>query len=128
MITRETILAANRYGLDNADNHDAGDYRTPVLAVACSLGRIGINLSNQPTVTGVRLGDMPDGGISHNYRDDVSERGLSLLRLSERDNVASAVWFSDRKKLVEVTGLLLPYCGSDSEPLILVYGIEDYDS
>ena len=37
------------------------------------------------------------------------------------------MWFAGRAK-VTVTGLLLPYQGSDGEPLVLPYGVDDMDS
>jgi len=60
--------------------------------------------------------------LSYNYRDQVSERGLSLANLEGEDEVGSSMFFKDRG-LVQVSGVLLPKTGSDGEPLILPINI-----
>ena len=124
-LTREKILAINRHGMRYPD--DMVGYYTPALQIALELGQRGIDLSVQPTVTGYRYGTMPEGGLSYNYADDRSERGLSLAAIDGQDEVGSSVWFAGRAK-VTVTGLLLPYQGSDGEPLVLPYDVDDMDS
>jgi len=124
-LTRARILEVNRRGINNPDEMLA--WYTPALQIAFDLGQRGIDLSVQPTVTGYRYGAMPEGGLSYNYADDRSERGLSLAAIDGQDEVGSSVWFAGRAK-VTVTGLLLPYQGSDGEPLVLPYDVDDMDS
>lgn len=123
-ISRERILAANKHGLEHPN--DEGSYYTPALEVAKELGRKGIDLKNQPDVTGYRYGKQPDSGLSTNYAEGRSERGLSLANLKGKKPVGSVIWFADRKR-VKSTGMLLPYKGSDGEPLILSYQTKHYD-
>ena len=123
-VSRADILNANKAGLDNPDSF--WSYRTPVLQVAYELGTKGVDLSDAQDVTGYRYGAVPAHGLSHNYRDDRSERGLSLVAINGHKPVASVVWFCDRKR-VRVSGLLLPYRGSDGEPLVLPYCVEYLD-
>jgi hypothetical protein len=123
LVTRKNILDANRYGLQT--DWGAGDFRTPVLQVACYLGREGVDLSQQPDFTGWRYGRGPETGISHNHRDDFSERGLSLAVKPDGSEVESTIWFSGEK--YTYTGLLLPFTGSDGEALILPYHVENFD-
>lgn len=125
----ETILKANRYGLRNKD--DFTSYYTPILDVAKDLGQQGISLENQPSVIGYRYGFAPEKGLSHNYADDISERGLSLVESTNnrandsRKNYYES-FFGDRPKKF-YKGIELPYKGSDGEPLILPYYFEDFD-
>ena len=123
-VSRADIINANKSGLDNPDS--LWSYHTPVLQVAYELGTRGIDLSTAPDVAGYRYGAVPTHGLSHNYRDDHSERGLSLVAINGQPAVASEIWFCDRKR-VRVNGLLLPYKGSDGEPLILPYCVEYLD-
>jgi len=120
-ITRKDIIEANRYG---ATHRNENPYRTPVLMVACDLGSRGILLDAAPTVSGYRYG-RNDVGVSSNYREGVSEQGLSLAALDGDAEVASAVWFEGPR--VHCTGILLPYRGSDGEPLILPVEGENWD-
>ena len=124
-ITAADIRYANAEGL--ADRESYWDYYTPTLNMALNLGRDGISLQDAPVVSGVRYGTAPDCGISHNYRDDRSERGLSLAYLDGQDEVGSAIWFAARKTY-SYTGVLLPYKGSDGEPLILAIGLLNIDN
>lgn len=123
-LSRDLILKANKAGLKNPAS--LRSYYTPVLQVAFELGQQGVDLSGQPTVSGWRYGNIPDSGLSYNYRDRKSERGLSLAQLDGEPEVGSSMWFTDRKK-IRVTGLLLPYRGSDGEALVLPYGVDCND-
>lgn len=128
-LTREVILKANRYGLNNRD--DFSSYHTTILDVAKDLGQQGVNLENQPSVVGFRYGLAPENGISRNYADDVSERGLSLVETTKNRANDSRRWhydsfFGDRPKKL-YRGIELPYKGSDGEPLILPYYFDDWD-
>lgn len=124
-VTREAILKANAVGLANRDDWSFF-YRTAVLDIACTLGREGIDLSSQPDFTGWRFGKGPDTGISYNYRDDFSERGLSLAVKPDSSEVESVIWFNGDK--YTYTGLLLPFTGSDDEALILPYHVDNFDA
>lgn len=117
-LSRSRILAANKYGMEHPG--EFGSYYTPSLQVAMELGQKGIDLSKQPDVTGYRYGGIPQSGISTNYAEGKSERGLSLANLKGKKPVGSVIWFADRKK-IKVTGMLLPYKGSDGEPLVFSY-------
>jgi hypothetical protein len=94
----------------------------------CALlwGQNGIDLSSAPTVSGWRYGENVTG-ISHNYREDVSEYGLSLAALDGETACGSEVWFAERD-IVRCQGVLLPKKGSDGEPLVLPIGGEDLDN
>ncbi|MDP2652050.1 MAG: hypothetical protein Q8O94_02850 [bacterium] len=121
--SRQEILAANRVGLSDTA---FWSYWTPILNIALDLGREGVDLSSQPDFSGPRYGKAPALGVSTNYADNVSERGLSLSVDSGGEVVGSSIWFLGREK-TEYTGLLLPYTGSDGEALILPYGFEIFD-
>jgi len=123
-ITREDIIEANAYGLNHRDS--LASYRTPVLMCALLWGQNGIDLSSAPTVSGWRHGKNVTG-ISHNYREDVSEYGLYLAALDGETACGSEVWFAERD-IVRCQGVLLPKKGSDGEPLVLPIGGEDLDN
>lgn len=124
---RDSILKANEAGLRHkTDDSIWWSYHTPIYNIAYSLGKDGISLKGQSDVTGYRYGKAKDLGISHNYREDRSEKGLSLAFLEGEQEVGSAMFFKDRK-LFKYTGILLPYKGSDGEPLILPYGLDDLE-
>lgn len=118
-ISRERILAANKAGMNNPNDYNTS-YYTPAMQVAFEAGQKGIDLSKQPDVTGYRYGKAPDSGISTNYAEGRSERGLSLANLKGGKKVGSTIWFEGRKRY-KYTGLLLPWKGSDGEPLIISY-------
>lgn len=127
-ITRESLLDANLYGLRE---HRSGaitfaSWYSPEHAAAYRYGTEGVDLSTQPTVEGWRRGGAKFGGISHNYRDDVSERGLSMMSIEGSKPGFSEMFMGDRDRH-DYTGLLLPDTGSDGEPLILPYGSENLD-
>ena len=74
-----------------------------------------------PKVKGLRLGNIPPGGRSYNYRDGHYEAGVSVVELVgwPATRTVSFATLSDRPT-IEVEGLLAPVRGSDGEPLILV--------
>lgn len=113
MITREQILEANTSG---------NSYYTPVLQVAS----LCCDLSNQPVVTGYRFGKAPAMFVSQNHSTGSSEKGLSLAYLEgEKRTIRSE--FAYRDDIYQYTGILLPYSGSDGEPLILCFEAENMD-
>lgn len=122
MTNYENILKANKYGM----NWTGGEYRTPILQEAMIYGMNGVDLSSCPVVKGYRYGKAPDSGISYNYRDEKSERGLSLAGLENGKEVGSSMFFNDRK-IYCYEGILLPKKGSDGEPLILAFNFEMFD-
>ena len=129
-ITEQMIKNANRNGLEDKANgveYTTGDYCTPVLSVALKLGWEGIDITECPVVSGYRFGEIPECGISMNWADQRSERGVSLAALDGCKEIGSSIWFCSRKK-VNVTGVLLPYKGSDGEPLVLPIGIDCWDN
>lgn len=126
MLTRQHIIDANQAGLRHRGTETWWSYYTPVLQVAYDRGLAGVDLAGQPDVRGYRYGQIPATGLSTNWAADTSERGLSLAALDGGAEVGSAMWFSDRP-VHHVEGMLLPYRGSDGEPLVLPYGIEVWD-
>jgi len=124
--TRRLILSINKAGLKHYESDRYWSYHTPILQVAYNLGHRGIDLSIQPDVIGWRAGKSPQCGISTNYRENISEYGLSMLYINDEPICPSMIWFAERKRY-EYKGLLLPYLGSDDEPLILPYGFEVMD-
>lgn len=127
MTTNEqNIKRANKLGLDHKDSGLFYCWYTPILQVAYSFGSNGISLQACNTVSGYRYGNLPDSGLSYNYTDDRSERGLSLASLDGGKEIGSSIWFADRP-ITTATGLELPHKGSDGEPLILPYGFEIFD-
>ena len=126
-ITREAILKANAAGLKHQNTGTYWSYYTPTLQIAYDCGQMGIDLSTCEDVTAWRHGDPPESYISTNYMDNKSERGLSCMAILGEREVGSAIFFRDRNK-VTIKGLLLPYKGSDGEPLILCYDAPNYDN
>lgn len=122
-LTIESIKEANALGYNNRDLFLS--YYTPVLQQAFALGQIGINLSDAPVVSGIRYGKAPESGISHNYADDKSERGLSLAQEAGYKEIGSTIWFCDRKAY-EYRGVKVG-TGSDGETIILPLHVENMD-
>lgn len=120
---RENIIEANVYGLNVG--WEGGSYYTPILEMARTLGCDGIDLRKAKVVTGYRYGKASEFGISQNYRDNISEKGLSLAALKGKKEIGSSMWFSDREKY-EYTGIYVTK-GSDGEPIILPFGFEVFD-
>lgn len=125
---RKLIIDANRYGLaeHKRDNDEWTSWYTPVLQIAYEYGRRGIDLSDCDDVSGYRYGNIPDGGLSINHRDHESERGLSLAAIDGCEENWIVIFLLERPK-IKVSGLLLPKTGAEGEPLILAYGLEQYD-
>ena len=75
-------------------------------------------------VTGYRYGHIPQGGQSYNYRDDVSERGVSIVAVNDgamTQDMVSLAFVQCGRPVVTVTGYLHPGAtGSDGEPLLLL--------
>jgi len=75
-------------------------------------------------VTGERYGKIPAGGVSRNWAADSAERGLSIMRLDGTPEPMGPVGNADIYRslfsgpLVRVAGWLLPWTGSDGEPLL----------
>jgi len=126
-LKRDIYLKVNKMGMEHKKTQNYVSFYTPALDVAYELGHKGIDLSKQPDVIGYRYGKHPPTGISQNYRDKMSEKGLSLSNLEGEDEVGSSIFFKDRKKY-KYNGLLLPYKGSDGENLILPYDLELWDN
>jgi|GEM_PF-2227465 len=88
--------------------------------------RVGYDGHNYPQkVTAVRYGNLPESGISHNYADDRSERGVSVIAvlddndtIPEHGSFVQMMWGANRP-LVKITGYLMPYFGSDGEKLLI---------
>ena len=119
---KQDYLNINQEGLNTKEYQS---YHTPVLQIAFDLGQQGININELPVVTGYRYGKAPDSFISFNYTDNKSERGLSLAKIEGEEETGSSIWFLGRKKY-KYTGYLLPYRGSDGEPLILAFNAENW--
>jgi len=84
-----------------------------------------LGLEGPEIATGTRLGNVPPSGRSRNYRDGEWERGVSMLTVNGSCAVSDGtfeLWQqlagADRP-LVHVRGILLPFLGSDGEPLLV---------
>lgn len=117
---------AYRLGQVDAANNDYQCWSTACLDVAYTLGRDGKEINFDDVVKCNRAGNIPFGGVSYNFRDQLSENGLSVLNVIGENEVGSSVWFADRKE-IEVEGIRLPYKGSDGETLVLPLNIEQFD-
>jgi len=119
-VTERDIRTANAEGLKlRAAGYDyPGDRHTAILSIALYLGFEGVSLADAPVVSGYRYGNVPYSGISYNFRDGLSERGLSMAQLDGAKECASCIFIGDRPE-VRVSGVLLPYTGSDGEALVL---------
>lgn len=123
-VSQKDITTANAAGLKHRDGSASWSYYTPVLQMAYNLGLDGVNLSDAPVVSGYRYGKVSEHGLSFNYADQKTEKGLSLAAIDGQPECSSVIWFRDRAK-VAVSGVLLPLTGSDNEPLILPVGVID---
>ncbi len=95
--SRESILHHNKLGLLHPDSF--WFFYTPIHQLAYELGTKQIDLSKQNDVTGFRYGKSPESGISHNYRDDVSEKGLSLSHLKNEPQLPVQFGFQIEKNI-----------------------------
>lgn len=125
-ITISDYKRAYEIGQRHATTFDFCDWYTPALLVAYELGRTGKEINFEDVVEAVRAGNLPESGISYNYREQESELGLSVLNVVGEEEVGSSIWFAGREK-VTVKGIRLSYKGSDGETLILPFGIEQFD-
>ena len=117
---------AYRLGQRHAGTGDMRYWYTRSIDKAYLMGYEGHEIDFTDIVSGYRYGDIPEGGVSFNYLDDMFEKGLSLAAVDGEKEVGSSMWFYDREK-VKVSGIRLPFKGSDGETLILPLGIEQYD-
>lgn len=124
--TIELYKKAYKAGQWCKENNDFQSFRTKCLDKAWELGFRGIEINFDDIVTCVRAGEIPDGGISYNYREQENEDGLSVLNVIGENEIGSAVWFSERENIT-VKGIRLPLTGSDDETLILPLDINQYD-
>lgn len=124
--TVEIYKKAYNQGVNDRKSGDYSLWQTQALRVAYELGYEGKEINFDDVVDCERAGAVPAGGISYNFRDKYSEQGCSVINVKGEKPVSSVIWFADRK-MVEVTGIRLPYRGSDGETLILPLGIEEYD-
>ena len=110
-LSKEDFLEANEAGLRHKGTDNHWSYYTPSLQIAYNLGYENISLKDSDVVTGIRYGEAPEKGISTNYSENRSEKGLSLAQISGEKEIGSSNWFKDRKAF-EYRGLKLPYKGS----------------
>jgi len=124
--TAEMFEKAYRLGRKYSESGEIACFFTKCFDVAFDYGFQGIEIDFDDVVTGYRFGEIPEGGVSYNYRDCQFEDGLSLACVDGETEVGSSMWFSDRKR-VSVRGIRLPKKGSDGETLVLPIGIEQSD-
>lgn len=125
-ITIANYKSAYLNGKKDAKNGDYSSYYTPALEAAYDLGREGIEIDFENIVVAERYGELPENGVSYNYRDGYKEKGVSAANIKGEEPVGSYIWFTDNVK-IEFEGILLPVKGSDGEPLLLPLGVEQYD-
>lgn len=73
-------------------------------------------------ITGWRYGDIPEPGKSYNYRDRYWEMGVSLAYDDvdeETKDKVSLLFIRQGRELVHISGLWIPFKGSDGEPLVI---------
>lgn len=125
-ITISDYQKAYKIGKYDKANSDYSEFRTPALEAAWTAGYNGHEIDFENIVECLRAGNIPESGISCNYREQESEYGLSVLNVIGEEEVGSAVWFANRET-IKVKGIRLPYKGSDGETLILPLNIEQFD-
>lgn len=81
------------------------------------------------TIRFVRFGDLPRGGKSWNYRDQVPEVGVSVYLLDENDEPVLVGWSFDivKRPAYAGRGEILGW-GSDGEPVVRVIEISRDES
>ena len=124
-ITKKHYNMAYDLGRADAKNGHRTSWYTQALYNAYELGMDGIIIDWDDIVECRRAGGIGNG-VSWNHLDGRSERGLSVLNVVGEKEVSSAIWFSDRG-ITTVTGIRLPFKGSDGETLILPFGIDQFD-
>jgi hypothetical protein len=72
-------------------------------------------------VDAVRYGSSPRSGISHNFRDDIDEPGVSAHHLAGMDDGTDKTFmmFNSGRPIVNIRGYLHFRHGSDGEPVIV---------
>lgn len=68
-----------------------------------------------------RLGDGPSGGPSYNYREQMPEKGVSVITDEWLKSIAGIFFtakYGDRK-MVKFNGVFTGFYGGDGEPLVL---------
>ena len=121
MITAIEYKEANAAGLRHRESGVRWGYYTPTLRVAYNLGLDGISLQDAEEVEAFRFGKAPESFISWNYREDMSEKGLSVY--TDGDVIRSE--FADRK--VYTYRGIVSGRGGDDELLILSFDAENLD-
>ena len=118
-------------GLSHRGTDTYWSFHTPSLTQAYNSGRAQRYKSwdgwkPEKIVSGWRHGNLPYGGVSRNYAENIAEPGLSLMALvgGERTPTLAAV---SNRKVVYAYGWLLPETGSDNEPTIWPSGISNLD-
>ena len=124
-VTEQHIRDAHAAGVKHAGTETIWSYYTTVLQLAYNAGWSGVALG--PVVDCTRYGRLPSSGCSHNYRDDLSEGGVSCVSAGDdTDGSAGAKMFMADRKLVGFRGVLLvDKRGSDGEPLVLP--VDEYE-
>jgi hypothetical protein len=113
-------------GIQDEKNGWYRGYHTAIFNAVYDCGRKGTKIDFTKIVKAVRYGDVPEGGRSHNYRDDYLENGTSVAYIEDGKEIGSSIWFKDRSK-VSLRGILLPQKGSDGESLLLPLNLDQYD-
>lgn len=98
---------------------DALPWQDPAFRAGYRAGQDGLTWE-WPVVEGYRYGDIPTCGHSANTRDECPELGVSLAALDGQPEIWSfAVAGAAARRRVHVRGILLPWRGSDGEPLVV---------
>ena len=121
----KTLKKANAQGLIDSKTGDYQNYYTPAMQVAYNEGFAGRSLQDAEVVKGIRYGKSPDMGISYNFAENRSEKGLSLAQEYGKKEIGSSMWFKDRKAY-EYEGLKVG-TGSDGETIIIPFHVEYLD-
>ena len=121
MITIAEYREANAAGLRHKETGDQWFYYTPSLQIAYDLGRNSVSLQDVDPITTFRFGKAPENFVSWNYRDNVSEGGLSVY--TEKSVIRAE--FADRKRYT-YEGIPVGQ-GSDGEVLILAFDAPNLD-
>ena len=85
--------------------------------------QLGFNGYPLKPVRGWRYGDIPESGVSRNFREETAENGVSMMALDDMPDPSPAskvyeMLNSQGKKKVRVEGYFNGY-GSDGEPLVI---------
>lgn len=122
--------SAYNYGANDKKNHNSytnnSNWYLKAFALCYQYGFDGIEIDWDNIVECERAGSVPECGVSYNYLSGEYEKGLSVLRVKGEEEIASAMWFSERPT-VTIKGIRLPFTGSDGETLILPLDIPEID-